>query len=170
MGLSPRRAALALACAVLPGAVMAPGLAHAAFECPVAAPAATKPLPGDLGQSLKPYDDPRADPALKADIAAMKAEGMPNGEVVDHVVAAYCPVVAAVPKLTDADKDGLVQRFASHLVQVVYAPAHGTVEDIIVDVPVPTDLYSRITEAAEQHKQTRDAFVLAALRKAAGTP
>lgn len=161
------RTALPLALAAV---LLAPGSAWAAFECPVRAPAATKPLPGDLGQSLKPYDDPRADPALKADIAALKSEGMPSGEIVDHVVAAYCPTVNAIPKLSDADKDGLVARFASHLVQVVYAPAHSTVEDIIVDVPVPTDLYSKLKEAAEQHHETQDAFVLGALRKAAGTP
>ena len=167
MGTTLRRTALPL---VLAAGLLAPGLARAGFECPVTAPAATRPLPGDLGQVLKPYDDPRADQSLKSDIAAMKSEGMPSGEIVDHVVAAYCPAVGGIPALSDADRNGLVQRFASELAQVVYATGTGTVEAILLDVPVPPDLYARVGEAAEQRKETRDAFALAALRAAAGTP
>ena len=164
------RTLLAAVLAAVPAAILAPAAAQAAFECPVRAPAPTHPLPGDLAQDVKPYDDPRADPALRADVRSMVDEGMPRGEVVDHVVAAYCPAIDAVPGLSDAQKESLVQRFASHVAQAVYAPANAAVEDVLVDVPVPTDLYARVKEAADQHHESQDAFMLAALRKAAGTP
>ena len=155
---------------LLAWAALSPVPARAAFACPVKAPPATRPLPADLGETLKPYDDPRADGALRADIGSMIRDGMPRGEIVDHVVDAYCGVIVAVPKLTDADKTGLVQRFASHLAQAVYAPERSAVEDVLLDVPVPTDLYSKVKEAAEQRHETQDAFALAALRRATASP
>ena len=147
-----------------------PGAARAAFECPVKAPAATHPLPADLGRAMTPYADPRADPVLRAGIRSMGSEGMPQGEIVDHMIAAYCPAVAAVPGLSDGQKQALVRRFASRAAQAVYAPPTGAVEDILVDVPVPTDLYTRLKEAADQRHESQDAFVIQALRTAAGSP
>ena len=143
--------------------------AYAAFECPVKTPPTTKPMP-DLAALIKPYDDPRADPSLTSAITRLKREGMMNGEIVDHVVASYCPTVDQIPNLSDHEKDRLVTRFASHLAEAVYAPAHAEVDAIILDVPVPPSLYSKIKEAADQHHESQDAFVLSALRQAAGTP
>ncbi len=151
-------------------ALLAPApAAYAAFECPVKAPPTTKAMP-DLGTIIKPYDDPRDDPSLTSAITMLKHEGVMNGEIVDHVVASYCPAVDRIPKLSDHDKDMLVTRFASHLAEVVYAPAHAEIEAIILDVPVPPSLYSKVKEAADQHHENQDAFVLRALRQATGTP
>ena len=93
-----------------------------------------------------------------------------DGEIVDHVVARYCPTVDQIPHLSDQDKDTLVTRFASHLAEAVYAPGHAEIDAIILDVPVPPSLYSKVKEAADQHHESQDAFVLRALRQATGTP
>ena len=93
-----------------------------------------------------------------------------NGEIVDHVVASYCPTLDHIPDLSDHDKDMLVTRFASHLAQAVYAPAHAAIDAIILDVPVPPSLFSKLKEAADQHHESQDAFVLGALRQAADAP
>ena len=151
-------------------ALMAPApAAYAAFECPVQAPPTIKAMP-DLATIIKPYDDPRADPWLASAITTLRHEGMMNGEIVDHVVASYCPTVDRIPTLSDHDKDLLVTRFASHLAEAVYAPAHAGIDAIILDVPVPPSLYSKVEEAADQHHESHDAFVLRVLRQATGTP
>ena len=155
---------------VLGLALLAPApAAYAAFECPVKAPPTTKPMP-DLATIIKPFDDPRDDPSLTSAITMLRREGMMNGEIVDHVIAGYCPTVDRIPNLSDHDKDTLVTRFASHLAETVYAPAHADIDAIILDVPVPPSLYSKVKEAADQHHESQDAFVLKALRQATGTP
>ena len=143
--------------------------AYAGFVCPITA-APTKLAMPDLATTTKPYSDPRDEPALASAISRLENEGMMKGEIVDHVVASYCPTVNALPNLSDREKDMLVTRFASHLAETIYAPGRSNIDAIILDVPVPPALYSKVKEAAEQHKESQDAFVLQALRQAAGTP
>ena len=143
--------------------------AFAAFACPVTPPPASKPMP-NIAPILKAYDDPRADPALAVVIKGLKAESMPNGEIVDHVVAAYCPTVDAVSGLSDADKDHLVERFAAELAQAVYAPVDSKVDAILLDVPLSPDLFGKIKDAADKSKLSQDAWVTKALTAAVATP
>ena len=155
------RIAWRVPCLILAALVSSP--AFAAFECPVSAKAGGASEPA-LATSLKAADDPRSDSVLRAAIAQAKMKGLTNGTIIDQVIADYCPVVAASSTLSDRDKDELVTRFASHLTEVVYAPHAATVDSIILDVPVPPDLFKQVTIAADKAKISRDDWILQAVR------
>jgi hypothetical protein len=56
---------------------------------------------------------------LNATIATLRREGMSKRLIIDHLVGAYCPMVAREAPLTEADKAALVRRFTGQVTRLV---------------------------------------------------
>ena len=46
--------------------------------------------------------------------------GAESAEIVNYMIGAYCPIVAGRSDLSDADKQSLIARFVTNLMQAVY--------------------------------------------------
>ncbi|WP_062225745.1 hypothetical protein [Aureimonas frigidaquae] len=123
-----------------------PAAAQAAFSCPAAplddarSAAIEKTLPspqsfGDAG-------------ALVTAVESLSLQGVPSAVVVDNLVSAYCPVVAAEASLDDAQKTQAVRSFAARITRVVYGV--DSAETIILDVPFAPQTMDTITAKAAE--------------------
>src|SRR5258705_6723745 len=77
---------------------------------------------------------------LNAAVATLRREGMSKSLIIDHLVGAYCPMVAREAPLTEADKTALVRRFTRQVTRLVYSLESGL--DIIVNVPLTPDIFA----------------------------
>jgi hypothetical protein len=106
-----------------------------AFECPQ--PIHTPKVSASELRSLLPVGDPLADPAkLNTAVEALRGQGLSKGLIIDSLIGAYCPTVAADRQLTPPQKASRLQRFAMRIAQNVYAMK--AADEIIFDVPFGT--------------------------------
>jgi len=110
-----------------------------------------------------------ASDTLKAAMRHMQTEGLTSGEIVDHLVVAYCGRLQTEATLSDDEKAKQVSRFASRLVAFLYT-APGNEEDMVVDVSVPTPLYQRLQKAAKKAGVSEDAWVNQAITSRLASP
>lgn len=132
-----------------------PALAAGAFECPKstleAAQAATIKSVLPTGDGL---DKPEA---LDAAVDGLRAAGFSSGLIIDGVITAYCPTVAAKSGLSDAQKTQAVTSFASRVVRTVYSL--DSADAVILDVPFPPEILNAINTKAAAAKISPEAFV-----------
>lgn len=95
---------------------------------------------------------------------------IPPALIVDHLVWAYCPLVAADANLTDAQKTNRVRQFAADVAGIVYAPASDAELDIIVSLPVAPAVLGKVDEAAKAGGMSRDSWINGAIENALPTP
>lgn len=138
--------------------------AHAAgpFECP------TKPLEAAQAAKIKallPSGDAfdRVD-QLNAAVTKLKADSADPVLVIDSLIAAYCPVVAAQPGLSDAQKSSRVSRFAARIARTVFA-LDGA-DEIILDVGFPPSVVDAINAKARAAGMTAEAWIQGAVTSA----
>src|SRR5258705_13781906 len=55
---------------------------------------------------------------LSATIATLRRDGMSKSLIIDHLVGAYCPLVAREAPLTEAEKADLVRRFTGQVTRL----------------------------------------------------
>ena len=119
--------------------------AYAAFECP------TQPLEAARASAIAavlPTGDAFDDRvALASAVTTLKAEGASLPMVVDNLISAYCPTVADVTGLTDAEKTAKVNQFASRITRTVYNLE--SADGIILDINFPTLMMDAIEAAAK---------------------
>lgn len=136
-----------------------PALAAGAFECPKssleAAQAATIKAALPSGDGLDQAD------ALLAAVDSLKTKGIGSAFIIDGVISAYCPAVAAQSGLTDAQKTEKLAAFASRATRVVYSLE--TADAVILDVPFPPAVLSAIQAKASAAKVTPEAWVRSAV-------
>lgn len=138
--------------------------AHAAgpFECP------TKPLEAAQAAKIKALL-PSGDAfdkveQLNAAVTQLKSEGANPVLVIDTLIAAYCPVVAAQPGLSDAQKTTRVARFAARITRTVFA-LDGA-DAIILDVAFPPAVVDAINAKARAAGVTPEAWIQGAVTSA----
>jgi hypothetical protein len=117
--------AAATATVVLAACLAAAGPALA-FECPtpqpLARPGVLRETPARIatvGKELASGDTYNRIAAITADLRT-RYPTVERGELVNYLVTAYCPVVAARPNLNDSQKRATVETFASEVMQQVY--------------------------------------------------
>lgn len=104
------------------------GPARAAFECPrpeLSGPGVISQTPQEqqaLGTMLTGSD---AENHLGVAVADLQKRypGVSDSEIVNYLLGAYCPVVAGMPGLSDAQRTGKVEQFAATLFRLVGAEA-----------------------------------------------
>jgi len=149
--------------------LLAPVPALAAFQCPAtdATNAADKP---NLSREDMAETGGAVSDTLKAAMRHMRTEGLTSGEIVDHLVVAYCGRLPTEATLSDDEKAKQVSRFASRLVAFLYTAPGRNEEDIVVDVSVPTPLYQRLQKAAKKAGVSEDAWVNQAITSRLASP
>jgi hypothetical protein len=89
-------------------------------------------------------------------------------EIVNALIAAYCPVVAGQPDLTDAQRQARVERFAGLAQRLAPEDSLPAGSQIIASVPLPPDVYRRLGAEAAAHNLTTAQFLAKMLTRAAG--
>ena len=122
----PRRRHLAAVAAFALAARLAAAGPALAIECPtpqpLARPGVLRETPAQIatvGKQLASGDTYNRIAAITADLRA-RYPNVERGELVNYLVTAYCPVVAALPNLNDSQKRATVETFASEVMQQVY--------------------------------------------------
>jgi hypothetical protein len=158
---------LALAAAA-PSAKAAP--AHP-FQCPHA-------REGTVSTSVTAADSEILKSEDRADLATgindvlnqlqLQQPGLTYAQQVNALVAAYCPIVAELPNLTDAQKHARITQFATLARQLAPANSLPSGSLIIATVPLPPDVYRRLSAQAGSVNQPTARFMAKILTDAAG--
>jgi hypothetical protein len=97
-----------------------------ALECPTpqtaGAPDAIQETPAqvnELSQVLASGDLSNRIPVFVHDLRSRHPDA-PSGELVNYMVAAYCPVVNRLPGLSNGEKQARLSTFVSQVVQAAY--------------------------------------------------
>jgi hypothetical protein len=129
---------------------MAAGGARAAgFECAYKeAPNAPKDLPPVKGleENMTQLDARRRLAEMVGNLTTAKIQ---PAMIVDHLVWAYCPLVANDPRLSDTEKTDLMRRFASQVAALAYSGPSGSEIDVLVNLPLAPAILDRVDEAAK---------------------
>ncbi len=129
----------------------------AGFACPDIGGLATPPAVEQLDARLpKGFALEQSDP-LAAAITLLREHGLSTGNTIDHLIAFFCPAVAAEPGLSDAEKRLRVLRFAQKATRLVYG--QNNVEEVIYDVPLRPGLAEAATERARAAGLTLEAWI-----------
>jgi len=159
-----KTSAITLASIAVAAALVTMPAAAANLDCgPL--PAANAKADAELSQAIRSSKlDDTTRGALTAVVRRLSGEGVSRALIVDHAVAAYCPLVAKDDSLSFDRKREAVRRFAAELTGIVYDPAVQTDTAIILSLPVKPDLSEKIDLAATKAGQSRDAWVLQAIQ------
>ncbi|MBW9116435.1 hypothetical protein JNB88_22620 [Rhizobium cauense] len=118
----------------------------AALECPEIIDLKTPPL-GALIDSLLPKGTILAQPEqLATVITLMREHGLSSNDTVNHLIAMYCPAVAAETDLSVQEKITRVRDFAAEASRMVFT--NNGVDDVIFDVPLNPALAEQVRELA----------------------
>src|SRR5271170_4471684 len=104
-------------CSLMLTAMPWAGAAAEKFECPLP----VKPIsPAKLQeiQRLLPDVSAMADIGrLNATVSTLRCDGMPKSLIIDHLVGAYCPLVARESSFTEAEKSAHLRSFTGQVTQ-----------------------------------------------------
>lgn len=142
---------LSAAALVLALGAAQPALAAGAITCPT--PSGTAGVAAQLptGDALnKPQ-------ALMDAVAQLKTQGVSPVVIVNDLIAAYCPQVAAASGMTDAQKTAAVNTFAARITRTVYS-LEGA-DSIILDVSFPPIVVDAINTKAAAAGVTPEAWI-----------
>ena len=94
---------------------------------------------------------------LSATIATLRRDGMSKRLIIDHLIGAYCPMVAREASLTDAAKAARVARFSGQVTRLIYSLESGL--DIIINVPLTPDVVDAVNSVAERQGLSGPAWI-----------
>ena len=80
-----------------------------------------------------------------------------RGLIIDHLVGAYCLMVAQDAPLTEAEKAALVRRFTGQVTRLVYSLESGL--DIIINVPLTPDVVDAVNSVAKKQGLSGPAWI-----------
>jgi hypothetical protein len=134
-----------------------PAAAAEKFECPNPF---TPNTPAKLEEirSLLPDVNTMANIGqLTVAINTLRREGMSKSLIVDHLIGAYCPMVARDNSVTDVEKATLVRRFSGEVTRLVYSLESGL--DIIINVPLTPDIVDAVNNIAKEQGLSGPAWI-----------
>jgi hypothetical protein len=106
----------------------------AGFECPRLDELVTPPLSVEIDDVVPKglvLDEPSQ---LASAIILLREHGLSTDNTINHLIALYCPGVAAENSLTDQQKTDRVAHFARQAASLVFST--NSADDIIFDVPL----------------------------------
>ncbi len=168
-----RAAGLAFALVVAFGGllVLSPGRADAAgLDCPETGPFVPDLLAGSQQiQRMTTGNDVDLANEIKGLINRVQTEkpGISNDEIINGLIAAYCPVVAGMTQASSAEKFRLMRRFDAVLMRELTATAMPSGSLIIASVPLPPPVFRSLTSQADAAGQTPAQFMATILTGAA---
>src|SRR5271154_6953820 len=133
------------------------GSAAEQFECPRPVKPTTPAKLQEI-QRLLPDSNAMADIGrLSATIGTLRRDGMPKSLIIDHLVGAYCPLVAQESSLTEAEKVAHLRHFTGEVIQLVYSLESGL--DIIINVPLTPDVVAVLNATASKQGLSGAAWI-----------
>ena len=152
--------------AALAMGILAPQASHAAgsFECPWQ-PIADKPA-ASVAKLLPSADALGDDADIGATITELRDHGLSSGMIVDSIISAYCPAVAAETGSTDAQKADALEAYAARVTDMVYT--YSDADEIILDVTVPSAVASEIQSTADNAGLSVDDWLAGVVEQAVG--
>jgi hypothetical protein len=151
------------------GAFMAPVRA-AAFTCPNAAAADMRGPAPSLSGLYSGADDVTASKRLGELMADLRKSGMKPALIVDHLIGAYCPLVAADTTLSDKQRVDRVRRFAQMVTGMAYVPPDPDEVDVLVQTALAPALLSQIDQAASRAGISREEWIERAIKRQLTSP
>ena len=94
---------------------------------------------------------------LNVAIGTLRRDGMSKSLIIDHLIGAYCPMIARDAALTDAEKATLVRRFSGEVTRLVYSLESGL--DIILNVPLTPDVVDAVNSTAKEQGLSGPAWI-----------
>jgi hypothetical protein len=82
---------------------------------------------------------------------------MPRIQIIDHLIGAYCPMVAQEESLSEAEKGTSVRRFSGQITHLVYSLESGL--DVIISVPFTPDVVDAINDRARKQGLSGPAWI-----------
>lgn len=129
----------------------------AGFTCPNVGNLATSPVAAEAGARLPRGFALEQSDKLVAAITLLREHGLSPGNTTDHLIAFFCPAVAAETGLSDAEKRTRVLRFAQKVTRLVYA--QNDVDAVIYDVPLKPGVAEAATERARKAGLSLEAWI-----------
>lgn len=139
--------------------------AKAAFECPYGIVATVPIKKEEIARLLPPgnaIDDPDR---LNANVDALRQAGISQNQIVDHLIGAYCPTVAAERGLSDAQKTAKVRLYAARITALIYQTENEFA--IIVDVPLKPGIVDIVDAKAKSSGLTTQEWLSQTIERAA---
>lgn len=149
--------ALIVALIGLPGDADPAVAVTSGFECPLTIDGSTTTKAAEIVQLL-PVGDAMDDPSrLNESIDALRRFGLSKTLIIDHLIAAYCPVVAQNSSLSDSDKTARVRRFARRITLLVYSEEQAS--EIILDIALKPDVADQVNERAHEAGRSAEQWI-----------
>lgn len=160
--------ALAVALIGLLGDVDPAAAVTSGFECPRTIDGSTATEAAEIARLL-PVGNAMDDPSrLNESIDTLRRFGLSKTLIIDHLIAAYCPVVAQNGALSVGDKTARVRRFARRITLLVYSEEQ--VSDIIIDIALQPDVVDRVNERARKAGQSPETWIADTIKTVLGQP
>jgi hypothetical protein len=140
-------------------------VAAAPLTCPAAAGPTVIENPSSLKDLYSGATDVTASNRLNVLMAAFRASGTKPAFIVDDLVSAYCPLVAADTYLSDQQKVDRVRRFARQVTGLAYGLSDPDEVDVLLDIPLAPAVLSQIDQAAADAGMSRDPWIGLAIRQ-----
>ncbi len=115
-------------------------LAASSLECPKGA------VPASVKSQLPTADAFYHPQRIAAVVSSLRSKGDSSGVIIDHLIAAYCPLVAAQTGLSSEQKSERVTELAARVARAVYSP--GYADEIVLDVAFPSGVVDAIDTKA----------------------
>jgi hypothetical protein len=160
--------ALIASCSV-GGALIVPTQA-AAFTCPDTSGATTAGKAPSLDGLYSGATDATASHRLGELMADLRKSGLKPSLIVDHLVGAYCPLVAADNSLSDKQKTDRVRRFAQQVTGLAYMPSDAGEVDVLVQTTLAPELVTQVDQAAGRGGVSRDEWITQAIKRQLAAP
>jgi hypothetical protein len=142
----------------------------AAFTCPeTVTPDAPRNTSPPIGPSSGATDLTIGNRVTEI-VADLRKGGMKPALIVDHLVGAYCPLVANDGSLSDQQKADQVRRFARQVTGLAYGQSGQEELDVLVDVPLMPALLGQVDQAAGRAGMSRDAWIERAIKQSLTVP
>jgi hypothetical protein len=142
----------------------------AGFTCPdtiaTAMPGTAPPLP-DLYSGA---DDVTAGNRLGELMADLRKSGMKPALIVDRLMGAYCPLVAADSTLSDKQKTDRVLRFVQLVTGLAYRSSDPDEVGVLVQTALTPALLSQVDQAGGRAGLSRDEWIERAIRQTLAAP
>jgi hypothetical protein len=145
------------------------GTTTSVVAAPLTCPVATGPTalndPSSLKNLYAAATDATAGNRLNELIATFRASGTKPAFIVDDLVSAYCPLVAADTSLSDKQRVDQVRRFARQVTGLAYGLSDPDEVDVLVDLPLAPTVLGQVDQAAARAGISRDAWIALAIKQ-----
>jgi hypothetical protein len=142
----------------------------AAFTCPETSGGAMPATAPSLDNLYSGATDATASNRLGEVMADLRKSGLKPSLIVDHLVGAYCPLVAADNSLSDKQKTDQVRRFAQQVTGLAYMPSDAGEVDVLVQTTLAPELLTQIDQAASRGGVSRNEWIAQAIKRQLAAP